>query len=128
MKEEQMKLKLLELFLKIQKNPEDFDLLIDELDFEDDSVTYFLRSIRGQPAYLIPSLIEVFANKYRGTEPTHLKHLMQSRHYVGSMFSDMDGVGWTYLGISTNGMASCRPDNSSIVQELDPDLEIRWVF
>lgn len=57
-----------------------------------------------------------------------LKDFIQNQSYIGSMFADEEGCGWTYLGQTTSGKAMCRMDNSSIVQELSLDTVIKWVF
>lgn len=86
-------------------------------------------SIRSNVVYVIPALIETFAEKYRYHDPKTLRELMESRSNIGALFVLVnDQTDWTYVGISTNGKPMARLINSHLVLELDPNEEIRWVF
>jgi hypothetical protein len=76
----------------------------------------------------VPALLETFAMKHRENEPKTVRDLMHPSH-VGSLFVIIeDQSDWTYLGISTSGKPLCRPFNSDMIMEIDPDKEIKYVF
>jgi hypothetical protein len=76
----------------------------------------------------VPALLETFAMKHRENEPKIVRDLMHPSH-VGSLFVIIeDQSDWTYVGISTSGKPLCRPFNSDIIMEIDPEKEIKYVF
>ncbi len=103
--------------------------MIDSFKTDTKEIRLFLDSIRSNVVYVIPALIETFAEKYRYHDPKTLKELMDSESNIGSLFVLVnDQSDWTYVGVSTNGKPMARLINSDLVLELNPDEEIRWVF
>jgi hypothetical protein len=85
--------------------------------------------MRQVPVYIVPALIETFAFKHRENDPKTIRDLMQSSSYVGSLFVMIeDESDWSYVGISTSGKPLCRPFNSDLILEQDPDKAIKYVF
>ena len=79
--------------------------------------------------YVVPALIEAFSVKHQDENaPVTLRKLMSDKSYINALFVDQDGVGWTYTGVSTNGLANARANNCDINQEFDPDTQIKWLF
>lgn len=124
-----MMMDLYELSRNIQKNPENYREQIELFKADNQEIRNFLDSIKNNVVYVIPALIETFANKYRYDNPKTLKDLMISRNYIGSLFVMVsDSSDWTYAGISVNGKPLARPINSDMVIELDEKDEIKWIF
>jgi hypothetical protein len=85
--------------------------------------------MRQVPAYIVPALIETFAINHRENDPKTIRDLMTSEIYIGSMFVLKDDLSdWSYQGVSTSGKPMCRPINSALIMELDPEKEITHVF
>jgi hypothetical protein len=85
--------------------------------------------MRQVPAYVVPALIETFAIRHRENEPKIVRDMMQSSSFVGSLFVLCDDDSdWIYVGISTSGKPMCRPFNSDIIMELDPEKRIKYAF
>jgi hypothetical protein len=103
--------------------------LIESFEAENEATRTFLDSIKKNVVYVIPVLIETFAEKYRYDNPKKLRDLMTNRSYIGSLFVLVnDSSDWTYVGVSVNGKPMARPINSDMICELDEDEEIKWVF
>jgi len=119
---------LTQLALAIQSKPESAPNLLEDFKAETKAIQDFIDSLKPLPVYIVPGLINVFTTKYREAEPKTLRDLMNGKNYIGALFADMDGVGWSYLGISVNGKPMCRPDNSMVVFELEASQKIKWLF
>ena len=119
---------LKELSKEIQDNPNQISELLTSFRTTSTEIRDFLFSMRQVPVYIVPALINTFALKHRESDPKIIRDLMHPS-YVGSLFVVIeDRSDWTYVGISTSGKPLCRPFNSEIVMELDPEKEIRYVF
>jgi hypothetical protein len=89
----------------------------------------FLNSLKNVVVYVVPALIDAFSVKHQEkTAPDTLQKLMSDRSYLNSLFVDSDGLGWSYLGISSNGLPLCRADNSELILELPINTQIKWLF
>ncbi len=89
----------------------------------------FLFSLHQVPVYIVPALIDTFAVKHRENEPKTIRDLMSTDAHLGTLFVLVeDGSDWTYQGISTSGKPLCRPFNSALLMELDPNKAIKYVF
>jgi len=89
----------------------------------------FLFSLHSVPVYIVPALLETFAGKHRENEPKTIRDLMTSDAHLGTLFALIeDGSDWSYQGISTSGKPMCRPFNSDLLMELDPEKDIKYVF
>lgn len=118
-----------ELARDIQNSPHQAHDLLMGFRTTSHEVREFLFGIKNVPVYLLPALIETFAMKHREDDPKTIRDLMQSAKYVGSLFVLVeDDSDWSYVGISTFGKPLCRPYNSDIIVELDPDKSIKYVF
>lgn len=119
---------LRELAKEIQDNPNQISELLTSFRTTSTEVRDFLFSLRQVPPYIVPALLETFAMKHRENEPKTVRDLMHPSH-VGSLFVIVeDQSDWTYVGISTSGKPLCRPFNSDMIMELDPEKEIKYVF
>lgn len=89
----------------------------------------FLFSMQSTPVYMVPALILTFVRNHRESDPKTVRDLMASDRYLGNMFVLCeDSSDWSFVGVSTSGKPLARPINSSLVMELDPDKEIKYVF
>lgn len=119
---------LKDLAIKIQQNPAQITELLTGFRTSSTEIRDFLFSMRQVPVYIVPALIHTFAEKHRENDPQTIRDLMHLS-YIGSMFFLVeDGSDWTYVGVSTSGKPLCRPFNSAMILELDPDKSIKYVF
>jgi len=119
---------LKELAKEIQDNPSQISELLTSFRTTSTEIRDFLFSLRQVPPYIVPALLETFAMKHRESEPKTVRDLMHPS-YVGSLFVIVeDQSDWTYVGISTSGKPLCRPFNSDMIMEIDPEKEIKYVF
>jgi hypothetical protein len=119
---------LKELAMMIQQDPQRVDVLLKTFKAENQQTQDFINSLIPLPVYIVPGMLEAFAQKYRETEPKKISDLMAKSSYIDSMFCIADGGSFRYLGISINGLPMCRMDNSHLVLEADKDTPIKWVF
>jgi hypothetical protein len=120
---------LRDLAREIQENPSQTSELLTAFRTTSSEIRDFLFSLRQVPTYVVPALIETFAQKHRENDPKTIRDLMTSEAYVGSFFVICeDGSDWSYQGISSSGKPMGRPISSALIMELDPDKEIRYVF
>jgi hypothetical protein len=120
---------LKELAKEIQENPDKLHDLLNSFRTTSTEIRSFLFSLHDMPVYLVPALIETFALRYRSTDPKTLKDLIGVSYFLGALFTLCeDNTDWTYLGVSSSGKPLCRPINSELVIELDPDKAIKNVF
>jgi hypothetical protein len=114
---------------QIQRNPELKDQLLDSYETDSKEVRDFLDSLKTVVVYVVPALLEAFSTKHQEVHsPKSLKDFMIDRTFIGTLFFDPNELLWTYVGVSANGKPLCRPENSDIVQELNDDLVVKWLF
>lgn len=120
---------LIDLANEIQNDPKNVLPLLASFRTTSSEVRSFLFSLHDVPAYIVPALLRTFASNHRESEPKTIKDMMDCNTHLGAMFVLVeDSTDWTYQGISSSGKALCRPFNSSMLIELDPSKEIKYVF
>lgn len=114
---------------EIQENPHQCSELLGSFRTTSKEVREFLFAMTTTPVYMVPALLETFALRHRENDPKTVGDLMGNRNHVGCIFVlEEDGSDWNYVGSSTSKKPLCRPFNSDLVMELDPDKRIRYVF
>ena len=114
---------------QIQRNPELKDQLLDSYETDSKEIRDFLDSLKNVVVYVVPALLEAFSSKHQEVNaPRTLKDFMIDRTFIGTLFFDPNELLWSYVGVSSNGKPLCRPENSDIVQELNDDLILKWLF
>lgn len=120
---------LSQLAEEIQNNPEKVVELLTSFRTTSSEIRDFLFSMQSTPVYMVPALILTFVRNHRESDPKTVRDLMASDRYLGNMFVLCeDSSDWSFVGVSTSGKPLARPINSSLVMELDPDKEIKYVF
>ncbi len=120
---------LKDLAVAIKLNPENIKDLLASFRTTSEEVRKFVLTLNSIPSYIVPDMIYFFANKHIENEPRTIHELMSQGKYLDCMFTlTEDGTDWTYLGVSPNGKALCRPINSHLVLEINTEKGIKYAF
>lgn len=120
---------LRDLAVAIKSNPENIKDLLASFRTTSEEVRNFVLTLNSIPSYIVPDMIYFFSNKHIENEPRLVIDLMSQNRFIDCFFTLIeDGTDWTYLGVSPNGKALCRPINSHLVLEINPEKEIKYAF
>ena len=120
---------LIDLAKEVQNDPANVTSILSSFRTTSSEVKLFLLSLQSVPPYMVPALLRTFAANHREDEPKFVSDLMAQNRFMDCFFTlTEDGTDWTYLGVSSNGKALCRPINSNLVMEINAEKQIKYAF